>query len=63
MFSGREFPPKLPTQEFDDLDFSASVEPESGDGFFRIAFSTASQEQMKEATRIIGKRVEKFFRE
>ncbi|GAA5849914.1 hypothetical protein JCM5353_009063 [Sporobolomyces roseus] len=63
MFSGREFPPKLPTQEFDDFDFSASVEPESGDGFFRIAFSTASQEQMKEATRIIGKRVEKFFRE
>jgi len=62
MFSGRDFPPKLPTQEF-EMNFDASIEEETGDGFFRIAFSTASEEQMREATGIIGKRVEKFFKE
>jgi DNA-binding transcriptional MocR family regulator len=69
MFSGRSFPPKLPTDEFsfNDDDFSQeswenSVDQEKGDGFFRIAFSTASSEEMKKATEIIGKRVEKFFR-
>ncbi|GAA5913545.1 uncharacterized protein JCM6883_004449 [Sporobolomyces salmoneus] len=71
MFSGRSFPPPIPTDEFalnsDHFDFSEqtwidSVDEEEGDGFFRVAFSTAEEKEMRKATEIIGKRVEKFFR-
>ncbi|GAA5876540.1 hypothetical protein JCM16303_003573 [Sporobolomyces ruberrimus] len=67
MFSGRTFPPSVPTDEFTE-DFSAeswqqAVNEEEGDGFFRIAFSTASKDDMKKATAIIGQRVAKFFKE
>ncbi|GAA6061023.1 hypothetical protein JCM10212_001079 [Sporobolomyces blumeae] len=70
MFSGRVFPPKIPTNEVEDggtematmTDWNDAVDHKTGDGFFRIAFSTATEDQMREATKIIGKRVERFFR-
>jgi len=55
MFNASEFPPSPP--KADELALT-----DAGDGFFRIAFSTATPEQMKEAAQIIGQRVEKFFR-
>jgi len=55
MFDASEFPPAPPKPE--ELALT-----EDGDGFFRIAFSTATPEQMKQAADIIGRRVEKFFR-
>ncbi|GAA5984700.1 hypothetical protein JCM5350_007921 [Sporobolomyces pararoseus] len=64
MFSGRAFPPTVPTDELNDFteeSWNESVDEKEGDGFFRISFSTASPEEMKKATAIIGKRVEKFF--
>jgi DNA-binding transcriptional MocR family regulator len=33
----------------------------NGDGFFRLAFSTASEEQMKLAAGTIGKVVKEYF--
>ncbi|GAA5826415.1 hypothetical protein JCM3770_004697 [Rhodotorula araucariae] len=55
MFSATDFPPT--PAPADDLALT-----EDGDGFFRIAFSTATPEQMQEAARVIGARVDKFFR-
>ncbi|KPV72309.1 uncharacterized protein RHOBADRAFT_55794 [Rhodotorula graminis WP1] len=55
MFDASEFPPAPP--KADELALT-----DAGDGFFRIAFSTATPEQMKEAAKVIGQRVEKFFR-
>lgn len=34
---------------------------EDGDGFFRLAFSTASEEEMKHAMTVVAKVVRKFF--
>ena len=34
-----------------------------GDGFFRLSFSTATEEEMKKAMGIVGKVVKKFFEE
>ncbi|GAA5942774.1 aminotransferase-like domain-containing protein [Sporobolomyces koalae] len=67
MFSGRAFPPEVPTDEYTPSDdfseaaWQASVDEQEGDGFFRISFSSASREEMKRATDIVGKRVAKFF--
>ncbi|BGP41633.1 hypothetical protein JCM10450v2_005696 [Rhodotorula kratochvilovae] len=55
MFSATEFPPAPAAEE--DLALT-----EDGDGFFRIAFSTATAEQMQQAAKVIGERVDKFFR-
>ncbi|GAA6025556.1 hypothetical protein JCM11491_000054 [Sporobolomyces phaffii] len=65
MFSGRAFPPAVPTDEASSASASAwdsAVDDATGDGFFRVAFSTASRDEMKRATAIIGRRVEKFFK-
>ncbi|GAA5893063.1 hypothetical protein JCM5296_003062 [Sporobolomyces johnsonii] len=58
MFSGRTFGTTATEEEGPEV----LAITEEGDGFFRISFSSATEEQMKEATRIIGKVVEEFFR-
>lgn len=56
MFSARDFPQQPPAEE------GALAVAEDGDAFFRIAFSTATAEQIHEAAKIIAQRVEHFFR-
>ncbi|GAA6009684.1 aminotransferase-like domain-containing protein [Rhodotorula paludigena] len=56
MFSARDFPQQPPKEE------GAFAVAEEGDAFFRIAFSTATAEQIHEAAKIIAQRVEHFFR-
>ncbi|CEQ40216.1 SPOSA6832_01805 [Sporobolomyces salmonicolor] len=58
MFSGRTFGTTASQEEGPEV----LAITEEGDGFFRIAFSSATEAQMKDATRIIGRVVEEFFR-
>ncbi|GAA5874784.1 hypothetical protein JCM1840_000432, partial [Sporobolomyces johnsonii] len=58
MFSGRTFGTTATEEEGPEV----LAITEEGDGCFRIAFGSATEEQMKEATRIIERVVEEFFR-
>lgn len=56
MFSGASFGK-------DELVAERLMETKEGDGFFRLSFSTASEEDMKTAAKTIGKVVKEFFAE
>jgi len=60
MFSAREFPPSGDV-EMMDVDDKNLVVADNGDGFFRMAFSMASAEEMQKAMGILGKVTKKFF--
>ncbi|EGU13534.1 hypothetical protein RTG_00264 [Rhodotorula toruloides ATCC 204091] len=62
MFSARTFGPGDAAPGFAQADEHLAV-TEDGDGFFRMSFSSATPEQMKEAAKIIGDRVTKFFKD
>ncbi|GAA5978310.1 hypothetical protein JCM11641_004650 [Rhodosporidiobolus odoratus] len=59
MFSSSTFGPKLEQGQAEGQEVLAVTE--EGDGFFRIAFSTATEAQMEEAAKILKKVVKEFF--
>ncbi|GAA6006112.1 hypothetical protein JCM10207_000527 [Rhodosporidiobolus poonsookiae] len=65
MFSARNFGPQPSAGEGETVEEGAErlALTEDGDGFFRISFSSATEEQMVEAAKILGKVVADYFKE